>query len=74
MAYVKAVTGAAEDDFVPLKDAAKRLGTTSEFSASRVAGAMSYFKLAGFDADRIPGTIFPALNMQLSGKSKSLRP
>ena len=68
MARVKALTGASEEDFARLEQAAKKLGATTVFSASQAAEAMSYFALAGFDVDNILGAIGPTLDLAAAGQ------
>ncbi len=53
MNKVRAISGAAGDDFKSLEDKAKELGATTVFSASQSAEAMSSFALAGFETNEI---------------------
>ncbi|WP_425070638.1 phage tail tape measure protein [Sagittula sp. S175] len=50
MAQVKAISGATEAQFKSLRDMAKDLGATTEFTATQVAGGMKFLGQAGFDA------------------------
>ena len=68
MARVKALTGAQGAEFDKLEKTARRLGSTTVFSASQAAEAMSYFALAGFDVDKILGAIGPTLNLAAAGQ------
>lgn len=53
MANVKAVSGATTDEFSRLEATAKRLGATTVFTASEVAGLQTEFAKLGFSADEI---------------------
>lgn len=61
MQRVKAVSGATEEEFASLRDMAKDLGSTTQFSASEAAEGMSFLAMAGFDAadtlDALPGVL-----------------
>lgn len=61
MNRVGAVSGATGDEFESLKDQAKELGRTTQFSASQAAEGMSYLAMAGFETDEVlsamPGTL-----------------
>ena len=50
MARVKAISGATGAEIKSLRDMAKSLGATTEFSATQVAGGMQFLGQAGFDA------------------------
>lgn len=50
MARVSAISGATETQLASLRDMAKDLGATTEFSASQAAGGMQFLAQAGFDA------------------------
>ena len=50
MARVSAITGATQQEFEALRDTAKELGATTEFSASAVADGLGFLGMAGFDA------------------------
>lgn len=53
MRAVQAVTGATGDQFAMLTEEAKRLGRTTSFTASQVAGAMAELGRAGFTPQQI---------------------
>ncbi|WP_282125630.1 phage tail tape measure protein [Marinifilum flexuosum] len=61
MARVKAITRANAQDFQLLSDAAKRMGASTQYSASESAKALEYLGMAGLDAkqsvDALPGTL-----------------
>lgn len=61
MARVKAITGATDDQFGQLKDAARELGASTQFSASQAAEAMGFLGMAGFDVNQtlaaMPGVL-----------------
>nr|WP_206441353.1 phage tail tape measure protein [Streptomyces boncukensis] len=50
MNRVKAVSGATGAEFTQLEDLAKKLGSTTQFSATEAAEAMGFLSMAGFDA------------------------
>ncbi len=53
MLGVEAVTGATGDTLLSLRDKAKELGSSTQFSAGEAAGAMEFLGMAGFDANQI---------------------
>lgn len=53
MAKVQAISSATEDEFKDLRSTAIELGSTTAWSASEAADAMSYLALAGFDTNEI---------------------
>ena len=53
MAKVKAVSGATGAEFKSLEDTAKRLGSTTVFTASEVSGLMLEYSKLGFSAAQI---------------------
>lgn len=55
MAKVKAVSGATSEEFKRLENNAKRLGRTTVFTASEVAGLQLEFSKLGFTAGEIEG-------------------
>lgn len=50
MANVQALSGATEEELQLLSDTAKEFGSSTQFSASEAADALSYMALAGWDA------------------------
>lgn len=50
MASVAAVTRASADEMKAMRDIAKELGATTEFSASQAADALTFLGMAGFSA------------------------
>ena len=68
MQAVKAVTTNLSDkDFVKLQDEAKRLGRTTQFSASEASGAMEKLAQAGLNAEQMLVATGPALNLAAAG-------
>jgi TP901 family phage tail tape measure protein len=57
MNQVRAVTGATGDTFDQLKEQAKLLGSTTQFSASQAADAMYFLASAGFETADIMGAM-----------------
>jgi TP901 family phage tail tape measure protein len=72
MNKVRAITGGTEADIKQLSDQAKELGSSTKFSATEAANAMSFLGMAGFDTNQIlgamPGTLqlAAAANMGLA--------
>ncbi|RBO89662.1 phage tail tape measure protein [Pseudochrobactrum asaccharolyticum] len=50
MSAVKAITRANADEMIALRDVAKELGSTTEYSASQAADALKFLGMAGFQA------------------------
>ncbi len=63
MNRVRAVSGATGDDFEALREQAKMLGRTTQFSATQAADAMGFLAMAGFDVDEILGAMPNTLNL-----------
>ena len=63
MNRVRAVSGATGDDFEALREQAKMLGRTTQFSATQAADAMGFLAMAGFDVDQILGALPNTLNL-----------
>jgi TP901 family phage tail tape measure protein len=51
MSNVAAISGATGDDLEALRDKAKEMGSTTQFSASEAADAMSYMAMAGWKTE-----------------------
>lgn len=67
MSNVKAVTGASQADFIKLTDLAKEMGSTTKFSASEAAEAMSFLGMAGFKTNQIMSALPDVLNLAAAG-------
>lgn len=69
MNRVKAVSGATGEELAALRNQAKELGATTQFSASEAADGMGFLAQAGFDANQIigamPGTLQLAAAAQM---------
>jgi len=63
MNRVRAVSGATGDDFEALREQAKMLGRTTQYSATQAADAMGFLAMAGFDVDEILGALPNTLNL-----------
>lgn len=63
MQIVKAVTGASAEEFAKLTASARRLGETTAYSATEVAGIMGELGKAGFAADQIDTMTESVLNL-----------
>lgn len=68
MARVQALTDATAEEFTNLSAVAMELGRTTIFSASQAAEAMSFFALAGFEANKIMEALPHALNLAAAGQ------
>jgi len=68
MARVRALTGANDKQFSELEEAAKSLGRSTVFSASEAAKGMSFFALAGFDANKIISSMPATLDLAAAGQ------
>lgn len=60
---VRAITGATGADFDALRDKAKRLGETTQFSASQAAAGMEFLGMAGWDTQQILTGVDDVLNL-----------
>lgn len=63
MNRVRAVSGATGDDFEALREQAKMLGRTTQYSATQAADAMGFLAMAGFDVEEILGAMPNTLNL-----------
>ncbi len=68
MSRVKALTGATAKEFDSLNATAKRLGQTTQFTATQSAEAMQFFALAGFETSEIIKSMVPTLNLAAVGQ------
>lgn len=67
LSKVRAITGATGADFEALKQKAKDLGSSTAFTASEVADAMSFLGQAGFTTEQILGSIEATLQTASAG-------
>jgi len=69
MNKVQALSGATNNQFKALQEQAKKLGSTTQFSASQAADAMGFLAMAGFKTNQIlgalPGTLELAASAQM---------
>lgn len=63
MNRVAALSGATGASFDALRDQAKQLGATTQFSASQAADAMGFLAMAGFDAEKVIGAMPSTLRL-----------
>lgn len=63
MSNVAAISHASGDDLQMLKDTAKEMGATTQFSATEAANALSYMALAGWDANQSAAALPGVLNL-----------
>jgi TP901 family phage tail tape measure protein len=63
MNKVKAVSGATGAEFEKLRNQAKQLGATTQFSASQSADAMGFLAMAGLEANEIYSAMPDTLNL-----------
>lgn len=66
MANVQAISGATDEELKLLSDTAKQFGSTTKFSASESADALSYMALAGWDAQTSAKALGGVLNLASS--------
>ena len=67
MAKIRAVTGATDEQFKALGDAAKEMGATTQFSASQAAGGIELLGMAGLSTDSILTALPQTLNLAAAG-------
>lgn len=67
MARVGAITGATANDLANLRNEAKRLGSTTQFTASQAAEGMVYLGMAGYNTSQILNAIGPVLSLAAAG-------
>jgi len=68
MNMVGAVTGATADQFLALKDLAREMGSTTQFSASEAAEGMKFLGMAGLTVDQIIGALPRTLELAASAQ------
>ena len=67
MNRVAAITGATGENFDNLRELAKDLGATTQFSASQAAEAQQYLGMAGFSTNQIMEALPHTLNLAAAG-------
>ena len=67
MRAVQAITGATTEDFAKLTAEAKRLGSTTRFSAAEAAEGMRFLGMAGFNTEQIIAGLPPVLALAAAG-------
>lgn len=63
MAAVAAITGATEQELASLRDTARELGATTEFSAAQAADGLRFLGMAGFEASEAVAAIPAVLDL-----------
>ncbi len=63
MSKVSALSGATGDDLKMLEDKARKMGSTTKYSATESAEALSYMALAGWDAEQMAAGLEPSLKL-----------
>ena len=63
MSKVSALSGATGDDLKMLEDKAREMGSTTKYSATESAEALSYMALAGWDAEQMAAGLEPSLKL-----------
>lgn len=63
MSHANEGAGLTEEQMKTLRDRAREMGSTTQFTASQVADAMSYMALAGWDADQVYANIPSVLQL-----------
>lgn len=67
MSQVAATMGTTVDQITNMKDKAKEMGATTEWTATQSAEAMNYLALAGYSADQACSTLPTVLNLASAG-------
>ena len=68
MQRLQAVSGATGKEFEKLRDQAKQLGSTTEFSAKQAADAQGFLAMAGFEVNEITAAMPGLLNLATAGQ------
>lgn len=63
MSKVSALSGATGDDLKMLEDKAREMGSTTKYSSTESAEALSYMALAGWDAEQMAAGLEPSLKL-----------
>lgn len=63
MSKVSALSGATGDDLKMLEEKAREMGSTTKYSATESAEALSYMALAGWDAEQMTAGLEPSLKL-----------
>lgn len=63
MSKVKAISGATGEQFDDLRDKAREMGATTQFSASEAADAMTYMAMAGWKTEDMLGGVEGIMNL-----------
>ena len=67
MSQVQAISGATGDDFYKLKTMAENMGSSTKFSASQAAEAMTYMGMAGWKTNDMLSGLPGILNLAAAG-------
>lgn len=67
MSQVAATMGVTTDEIANLRDFAKQMGATTQFSAVQSAQALNYMALAGYDAEKSMKTLPSVMNLAAAG-------
>lgn len=67
MSQVAATMGTTTDEIQNLRDFAKEMGSTTQFSATQAAEALNYMALAGYDAEKSMRMLPNVLNLASAG-------
>lgn len=67
MGKVKVLSGATAEEFKQLEDLAKKLGATTQFSASEAAAALGFLSQSGFTAKQQIASLPTVLNLAAAG-------
>lgn len=68
MAGVKGVTGATAKEFKALTGIAKKLGETTEFTATQAAEGLKFLTMAGFEVEKAIAALPGTLNLATAGQ------
>ncbi|MBB3665934.1 TP901 family phage tail tape measure protein [Prauserella sediminis] len=67
MNKVSAISGATGGELAKMEDLAKQMGSTTQFSASEAADAMTYLSMAGFDTSETMKALPDTMNLAAAG-------
>ena len=68
MSMVETISGATADQMKNLRAQAKKMGSTTEFSASQAADALRFLSMAGLDVKQSMGTLPRMLDLATAGQ------
>lgn len=67
MSTVKAITSATDEEFQGMREEAKRLGSSTRYSATQAAEGMQFLARAGFDVNQVMAATADTLHLAQAG-------